>query len=220
MNKMNLKNNMAFSLVELLVSVAIFTALIAAIYGILNTGRTTWYTTDSINQLQENLRQTVLRVSQELRESGSDKNGVMQIMIGNNTGVNGSDTVKFSMPIICHNGDSVIDVNGDVTNWGAHYTWGCQNSSCMDADDSCTVIDYKYVQYEIDANGQLIRKVLNDASSFVKQDIFAQNISDLQANFSADNNVLTLTVTASRNTDQNRIVTKTDTINIYLRNRG
>ena len=219
-NMRKIKIKKAFTLVELLVSIAIFTALMAVLSGIFTTGRNTWFTTDANIQLQENLRQTILRLSEELRETGSDKNGVMQVTIGNNTGVGGSDTVKFSVPIICHNGDSLLDVNGDVTNWGAHNTWGCTSSSCMDGDDSCTVIDYKYIQYEIDANGQLLRKVLNGASSLIKQDIFAQHISDFQVSLSVDNNVISLAVTASRNTGQGKIVTRTDTTNIYLRNQG
>ena len=209
------------SLVELMVVVAILTALIAGLFTVLGAARISWTTTDANNQLVDNLRQTIAKVSKELGQSGSSGGGaMMQVIIGNGAGVGGSDTIKFSIPVICHSGDSLIDSSGSVSYWGAPLTWGCTTSSCMDADDVCATVDYKYLQYEINASNQLLRKVLNAASSTVRTDVVAQNISDFQAAISADNNVVTLTITASRVSDSRKTVSMTNTTDVYLRNRG
>jgi len=124
------------------------------------------------------------------------------------------------MPVQCEVGASVIDASGDVAYWGAPLTWGCTDSSCMDADDDCTTVDYKYVEYRIDSNNQLLRRVLDVGFNVIREEIFAQNITDLQAVMSGDQNAITLTFTVLKNTALNRQISTTSSINVYLRNRG
>ena len=216
---MKIQNKKGFTLVEVLIVVAIIAVMIRGIFLTLSTGQNTWMTTDVQIQLQDNLRITMDRVSKELRESGSAA-GVMKITINDAAGVNGSDIIKFSVPILCNAGTSIINANGDVAYWGAPLTWGCTDSTCMDADDDCNTADYSFIQYELDANKQLIRKVLNPGANVIRQDVFAQNISDFQASLSADQNVVTLMVTAFKTTNLKRQVTATKSMDVLLRNRG
>jgi len=212
-------NIRGFSLVEMMVVMAIFSVMGAVILGVLMTGRDSWHTTDTQISLRENVRIIMSRVSRELQESGSS-GGSMQVTIDNGGGVNGSDILRFSMPVICQQGGVVIDANGDVAYWGAPLTWGCSIFSCMDGDDDCSTVDYKFVEYKMDGNNQLLRRVLNPALTAVREDVFAENVTDFQVVLGADSNLATLTVTVSRDTESNRTITSTESINVFFRNRG
>lgn len=224
MNNMKTKtinSTNGFTMVELMIVVAILTAMMGGLYMTLATGQDTWMNTDTQISLQENIRLTLDRVSKEVRETGSNAGGGMELTMFDGTGVNGSDIIRFAMPVICEAGETIIDANGDVNNWGAPLTWGCTDSTCMDADDDCDTVDYRWVEYRIDNNNQLLRRTLDNAASVVRTDIFAHNISDFQVQYvGAGQEVVRLTVTATRNTNANRTVTEATSIDITLRNRG
>ncbi|MFA5089166.1 MAG: prepilin-type N-terminal cleavage/methylation domain-containing protein [Candidatus Omnitrophota bacterium] len=209
-----------FSLVEVLVVTLILAAIIAGGYTILASGESAWFTTDANIYLSENLRQTVQRISAELRESGSNSLGVMQVSINDGAGVNGTDILRFSVPIVCEAGGTVISSSGDVNHWGAPLTWGCDSPSCMDADNDCSSIDYRYVEYQINANNDLLRRVLDNSGSVVREDIFAQGIVDFQVSLSADQNVVTLICSAQKVSALSRVMSASRTAQVYLRNRG
>ncbi len=209
-----------FTLVELMIVVVILAIMIGGAYFALTTGESTWFSTDASITVQQNLRQTVEKMTRELTESGLDQNGVAQYTVNDGTGVNGSDTIRFSIPVICHTGDNVIDANTDVAHWGAPLTWGCTSSSCMDADDVCATVEYKYVYYLLGNNNQLLRRVLNPGGVTIREDILADGILDLQMTVSADLKVITLNITAQKNSALNRLITAATSIQVFLRNRG
>ena len=256
-----MRQTQGFTLVELLVTTLIFTVVLAGLYAALLAGQSAWSTTDTQIRLQEGLRGTLQRVAAELEESGSDKNGVMQVTISDNTGTNSSDILTFSVPMcVCSN--TPIDNNGDVTSWGAPLSWGKTNcpsditlstngkisichlppgnpnntqdlevaSSALDAHlshgdwlgtcTSCSVSNNKSVRYLIDTNSRLLRRVLNTANAVVHEDVMALNVNNFQAVFSANQNIVTLTVTTLLNTDQKRQISISRSLNVYLHNRG
>jgi len=213
-------NNNGFSLMEILVVTLIMSMILGGVYMSLATGKDVWMTTNGQIVLQENLRSIMEKVSSELRESGSNGLGVMQVTLNDGAGLNNSDTIRFSIPVICETGGTIMDVNGDVANWGAPFTWGCSDSTCMDADDDCLTVDYQFIQYQIDANNRLLRLVMNPALATVNTTIFGENIIDVQATLSGDQNVLTITLSAQRTTEGNRVMTMTSTFDVFLRNRG
>lgn len=198
----------------------ILVVMINVMYLSLTAGNESWHTTNTQIQLQESLRLTGSRISKELRESGADENGNSKLSISDNTGVSNTDVLTFSIPILCETGGSVMDADGNVAHWGAPLTWGCHDASCMDADDDCASTDYNEVSYELDANAQLIRKVLSTSGVTVRQDVFAQNISDFQVSINTEETMVTITITAEKNADSNRQLSADNTINVYLRNRG
>ena len=219
MNKLR-KNNSGFTLVELMVAMGIFLLMFAGVSMTMTTGQDTWATADNYIELQKSVRLSVEKISKELRESGSDQAGTMKVTILDNTGNNNTDVLRFSMPVFCQVGGTIIDSNADVSHWGAPLTWGCKSSTCMDADNDCNTVEYSKVEYSIDANQQLVRKVLNSGNGTVRQEVFAQNISDFQVSLSADNNVVSLAVTVTKTSVSRRPVTFTSTNNVFLRNRG
>lgn len=218
---------MGFGLVETLLAVGIMSGVMAGVSVVLGAGKTSWSNTDAQIDLQESIRRTIEKVSREVQESGTDKNGVIQVTILDAGGINNSDIIRFSVPIVCEAGTSVMDANGDVANWGAALTWGCTDSSCMDADNSCLTLDYASTEYLIDANDQLVRRVLNAANNPIRTDVFAQNVTDLQVWLNVDlvnpelhQRIVTFSLTVQKDTDENRTITATNSVNIYLRNRG
>lgn len=217
MNNFTFCKKYGVTLIEMMMAVAIFVIVVTGVYGALSAGRSTWADSETSVQLQQNLRLVLEKITRELQESGFDKNGTWQVSI-NAGGVNGSSILKFSIPVICHNGDSVIDANGDVAYWGAPLTWGCTSYSCMDADNTCATVDYKYLQYAIDSSNQLLRKVLNNASNLVQQTIIAGNITGFTVANSADQKVVTLVITAQKTSGTGRSISASATMNVYLRN--
>ncbi|MBI5416185.1 MAG: prepilin-type N-terminal cleavage/methylation domain-containing protein [Candidatus Omnitrophica bacterium] len=84
----------------------------------------------------------------------------------------------------------------------------------------CSIMNNKYIEYRIDAGSQLLRRVLSDANVVVKEEIVADNINDLQAVFSANQNIVTLTATVRANTVFGKQVTVSRSLNVRLKNRG
>jgi len=217
---LKINSNTGFSLVELMVAMAILVAMMGGVYMSMAAGQNSWANTALQIELQENLRLTLEKVSKELRESGSNGAGAMQVTINDNTGFNSSDVIRFFIPVVCEAGQTIIDNNGDVANWGAPLTWGCTESTCMDADDDCSTVEYSYLEYGINNNNQLERRVRDGSNALVRTDVFAQKISDFQAAISADQNEVTLTVTALGTSIKRRTMTMTDSMVVFLRNRG
>ena len=218
-NSTDIAEQKGFSLVELMVVMFILLIVVGGSFMILSSGQSAWFTTDTSIQVEENLRQGLGRLTRELSESGLDKNSILQMAITDNGGVNNSDILKFSIPVVCQTGASVMDANGDVAYWRAPLTFGCMGSSCMDADNDCNTVDYKSLEYEMNSSNQLIRRVLNAVDGLVRQDIVARNINDFQATLSADQKVVTLVLTGQANSPLNRVVTASKTVDVKLRNR-
>ena len=255
-----MRQTQGFTIVELLVTTLIFSVILVGMYSALLAGQSAWSTTDTQIRLQEALRQTLQRVAKELRESGSDANGVMQVAIADNTGTNSTDVLTFSVPMcVCSN--IPINNNGDVANWGAPLSWGKTNcpsditlaangkisichlppgnpnnkqdleiaTAALDAHLShgdwlgactpCSISGNKSVEYTINSSNQLLRRVRNSVNTIVKEEIMSANITNFQAVLSADQNIVTLTVTALANTTQNRQITVSRVLNVRLKNK-
>ena len=121
---------------------------------------------------------------------------------------------------ICHlppgNPNNRQDLEIAVAALDTHLSHGDWLGSCT----SCSVTNNKYIEYSIDASKNLLRKVLDNANMVVKTETVAENITNLQAVFSANQNIVTVTVTALLNTDQKRQISVSRSLNIHLRNRG
>ena len=128
-----------FTLAEVMIVTLLFSVIVAAGSMVFISGQSIWTVMDSNIRMQENLRRMMQRVSAELQESGTDKNGVFQVFVSDNTGINGSDVLRFSVPI-CPCGVQPMDEDGEVYAWGAPFQWG--QSGCSD-------------QYPVGQNGKV-----------------------------------------------------------------
>ena len=258
---MRLKGNQGFSLLEIMAATLMLSVIATAGSILFISGQSAWIVTDTEIQLQENSRQILLRASMELQESGTDKDGVLQVNILNNSGVNGSDILQFSVPI-CACGTSVVDENADVKSWGAPLTWGqagCssdyvvgQNNKVeichlppgnpenkhtingsinsvrahlahgdwIGACDACDPYNYtnRTIEYILNTEGQMLRRVLDSDGAVVNSVIFANNLSNFQVSINGDQTVVTIAVDLLKNTLKNRTITKSANIEVFLRN--
>ncbi len=261
---MKIKEKNGFTLVEAIVVMGIFSLIMGGASLVLFSGQSVWATLDGDIQIQESLRNAMEKVSKEIKQSGSDGAGVMQLTIYDGTGVNASDVIRFSVPV-CTCSNIVIDENGDVASWGAPLAWGSlscitdvntitpgangkvdichhppgnpENTQDLNVAISavsahlahgdwvgtcspCTEDGNKFIEYRINVSNQLIRRVLTSTAVTVKDDVVAQNISNLQAALNADQDMVIMAVTVSRTTALNRVMTRTAIMDIILENIG
>lgn len=203
----------AFSLVEVLISVFVFTIVSGGLYIVLAGGQSTWHTTDVSVQLQQNLRQAMQRVTRELHESGFDSAGIAQVTIQEGAGLNNSDMLQFKVPGDWDADGDILD-NSNHLEWGSYLLWASANPACG-AVPSCKNFS---VQYFIDTDGRFKRRVLNDTGSTVRTDTLVERITDFQV--TRNGNIVMLQLTAQRSTVFGRSLTSTLRADVYLRNRG
>ena len=205
-----MKHN-GFTMVEMMVVSLLVIGIVGGLYFIFSTGQASWFATDADIRLRNSLRKSLQRISMELRQSRSD-----QKFVFDNTGVGGSDIVRFSVPIICKADGSLIDSNGDIPNWGAPLNWGCTTLACMDQDQDCSVIEYKYVEYLLNNDQELRREILDAGVNLVKSDLVASGITDFQV---TDNGTMVhLSASAQRQGDNNRLLSAQAELDVFLRN--
>jgi len=208
---MDMRGSRGFTLPEVLIAVAILAATVGITAQIFLSGQNTWFTSDAKIRMQENLRKTLYRVAAELRQSKSTQQNIF-----NGTGPNSSDSIRFSIPVVCQSGGAYLDTSGNVANWGAPLKWGCSSYTCMDADASCSTVEYKYIEYRINSSKRLIREVLDENLVVKQTDTMADDITDLQISISG--NVVTLTATATVTAANKRTLTASASLQVYLRN--
>ena len=118
-----IRSNMGFNLMEMIVITLLLSIVLLAGSMLFMAGQSSFFLTSVRADLQENSRQSLQRISFELQESGRDSAGNLKVSILDGTGVNGSDILRFSVPL-CICGVSPIDTNGYVNRWGAPSQWG------------------------------------------------------------------------------------------------
>ncbi len=137
-------SNTGFSLVEAMVMTLLFAIILGAGTMVFVSGQNAFSLTSVRADLQENAHRTLQRISYELQESGRDSSGLLKVSILDGTGVNGTDILRFSIPI-CVCGVSPIDTNGNVSRWGAPLTWGkggCSTNYALDINGNVNICHY------------------------------------------------------------------------------
>ena len=66
-----MKNTKAFTLIELMIAMAIFSIILGAIYSVLSMGRTSYYTGDIQIVVQQEARKAMDKMTREIREASS-----------------------------------------------------------------------------------------------------------------------------------------------------
>ena len=231
-------NRRGMTFAELLMALGIFSFLLMVIYALMGNARMVYFDVTTSTELRNTLRLSLQKMEMELRNTGYDSCGTAKFEITNGAGVNGSDFVRFSIPVVCSTTATVLDcvntANGAAANcddvdrcvapkhnispghWGAPLTWGCNNSSCMDADNSCATVEYQYVQYALDSANELVRQVLNPAAAIVTTAVLGKDITTLT--FNVNGQVVTVTATAQKKSSTGRLMTETISQNIRLLN--
>lgn len=120
---------------------------------------------------------------------------------------------------ICHlttNPDTQTDTQVTPAELDDHLTHGDWLGSCT----ACSIAGNKFVEYAIDADNQLLRRVRNNVNTLVKEETIADDVTGFQAVFNGNQDIVTLSVTALANTTQNRQITVSRSLNVRLKNKG
>jgi type II secretory pathway pseudopilin PulG len=211
-----MKKTNSFTLVEIMIVAVIFILVIGGIFTVLAIGRFSWQQTETSIELQQDLRKAMMRLTKELRESGFDSIGNPQVTIQDGIGQNNTDILRFLIPVDYDNDGDIIDIGGNIE-WGAPTLWANKDPDCEAPGDNCQYLNYK-IEYLINAQNQFIRRILDVDNVVVREDNYANNILDFQV--SRDDRIVTITITARKDTVFGRTITKSLTSDIYLRNQG
>jgi|GEM_PF-894822 len=206
-----------FTLIETMVAVGILVFLTMVIFGLLSASQSAYNDADTGIQLRDILREADQKISWELSHTGHDGGGVSQFTIFFGTGANGSDKIRFSVPVACDTTSSFLTTAGSPSHWGAYLTWGCDKVSCADADGNCATVEYKYIQYALNADGTIVRSALGPLMTVVAQQTIASNITDLHFATSGVNS-LTFTLNARLKSPTGRTVTATTNQTVHYMN--
>lgn len=199
------------TLIELMTTTLILMVMLVLVMGIFLAGQNSWLLSDVTIQIQEDLRKVLQRATVELRQTRLN-----QQFIFDGVGPGGSDAVRFSIPVICQSGGTLVDNNVDIAHWGAPLTWGCASSTCMDKDNNCSTVDYKFVEYRLNNNNQFVRDVLDPGLTLVRRDIIAEDVTNFQVSLSGS--VMTLTASVQVMAGNRRVVNTSASVGVLLRN--
>lgn len=211
-----LNKNRSFTLVEVMIVSLLFIIIFGGILTILSISRYSWYQTDVEIELQQDLRKAMTRVTKELRESGFNSAGTSMVTIQDGAGAGGSDILSFYVPVDYDNDGDIVDASGNIQ-WGASTLWANKDPNCEAPGDNCQYLNYK-VEYLINANNQFIRRSIDNSGNTVREDLYANNVVDFQASRTDD--VVSLELTARKDTVFGRTITKIISSELYLRNKG
>jgi len=189
----------AFTLIELMVTVAIFTVVIGASYAVLNAVGTNWRSGDTSIELQEDVRQLLDSVAFELFETAPS-----MVTIGA-----GNSSITFQIPVD-ENGsgtwenlgaagvfylEDALDASGDII-WGAYLR---QEDRTVDS----STLGFgnrqgRSISFLLVGN-ELRRRVLAADSSILEDFMLSDDIAS--ASFSLDANaVVSITINAQKQT--------------------
>jgi prepilin-type N-terminal cleavage/methylation domain-containing protein len=214
-----------YSMVELMVTMVIFLSLLGAVATTMNVGEDSWPTVAADLEIREITRDARERITREFQNSGINQDGVSQMQVIAGNGADGTDVVKFAVPILCDENQGWIDDNGEIAHWGATLTWRCSCSEgdrsciteCMDPDGDCANIEYSHIQYVKNPLDQLIRQVINFNGDVLRSDLIAENVTDFQVE-PTDRCLYTFRMTVRKSTPRKRDMELTSVWQVHARN--
>ncbi len=213
----------AFTLVEIMVVIAIFTIVIGAFYAIMASGRMGWYSGDTRIELQEDLRQAMDTMTYELSASApTDTAGNPIVTIGG-----GGSFITFQVPVDGNasgswedtDGDGQDDfyledtldpLNNDNIRWGA-YLRG-ENRIVASGARAGRRIRYILV------GDELKRRIFNAAGTVVEDFLLADDAQNLNFVRPASN-VIVITVDARKLTIGRHPINYSLSTTVYLKSK-
>ena len=189
-----------FTLLEMMVVLAIFAIISGAIFMTMSSGRISWQTNEAAVQIQEDLRRGLRTIGQELRESGRVDSTAHVVINGSN------DVIVFQIPIDANSATPEFDLSAGQILWGAEGTVGY-------------ALRYR-------RNGsQLMRDLVDSfslgASTVGTARVLANNITSVvftQVPASGDITGVDTALTAQKTSLAQHMMTLTETLHVVLRN--
>ena len=101
-----------FTLIEVIVALSIFTLMILAIFGMMDLGRSSWFTGNLAVEIRQEIIKSFMTIEKELRKTASS-----QISLASGTN---SNSITFRVP-------QDIDMDGDILNASGNIEWSVGN---------------------------------------------------------------------------------------------
>src|SRR3989338_6579992 len=152
-----MKKHSGFTLIEIMVVMAVFSIIVSSLFSILTIGRNSWYQGGTAVDVQQEARKAMDKMVRELRESGSQKQNLPA-------------SSPYSANGIIFQISTGVDSNGEII-WGATTNWA-------DSSDPHTGYAIKYYLN----NNKIYRSILSSypSGTVVGADtIMANNIQSL-----------------------------------------
>ena len=190
-----------FTLIEMIIVVAIFSIVTAAIFMTMASGRQSWQTNEASVQVQENVRKGLRMLGQEVRESGREQATSHVLINGTN------DVIVFQVPIDANTVTPEFDLDGSgKIVWGAEATAG------------------HAIRYDLQA-GQLVRQHVDalalDANPVGSAKIVANNMTAVSfTRVPAAGNIkgVNVSLTAQKTSLAQHTLSVSEQLHIVLRN--
>ena len=209
----------AFSLIELMIVTLIFTIIIGAAYSMMTTGTTNWHSGSVKIELQEDGRQVVTMMANELSESAFDK-----ITIGA-----GGTSITFQVPVDETAGadrwedtdaDGIDDFFLENSMVAGNVQWGAYMHR-EDRTVSSAVLGFgnrvgRDIRF-IGVGDEIHRRTLNPAGVVREDIIIADNIQDLRF-IPTSQYVVTITMNSRKLTVEQHTINYPLETAVYLKN--
>jgi prepilin-type N-terminal cleavage/methylation domain-containing protein len=109
-----------FTLIEVIVALSIFTLMILAIFGMMDMGRSSWFTGNLAVEIRQEIIKPFMTMEKELRETASSQ---MNLANGSNSG-----SITFRMPQDNDGDGDVLDALGNIE-WSGDVTYALNANS-------------------------------------------------------------------------------------------
>jgi len=209
----------AFTLIEMMVVAFIFTIVIGASYALMTSGRIGFNTGDTKIELQEDLRDAMDEIVEDLSDSAP-----LQATVGV-----GGASITFQVPVDQNgtgtwedlDGDGIadyylqdtLDATGNIR-WGA-YLWR-EDASVAGTRQGRSVV---YLLVPAATNNELRRRVITAANVVVEDVTLANDIQALTFTRTA-NDVITVAINGNKTTADRYPINYNLTTSVFLKNGG
>lgn len=209
MRRVEARTQKGFTLVELVMTGALFSLLSLSLFAVLNMANVIFHTNDVYSRLNTNAMQTLRSISKEVGETSPN---VTPSRL-NITTVSGNSVVRFQVPVDWDNdGDATSGTTNPSVEWGAYTLINQGQSGTLGG----------WIRYSV-SNNQLVRDVLDAGLVQVagSSNVVANNVQSFTVTQSGSAIVMTLTVQVVDVRGQNgaqRTFSRTFTSRTLLRN--
>ncbi|MDP3921113.1 MAG: prepilin-type N-terminal cleavage/methylation domain-containing protein [Candidatus Omnitrophota bacterium] len=229
------KHDSGFTLVEMVLSVALFSMVLVALYATLDMARVIFNTGSAYSQVTQSVMQTLRFIS---REIGQTSPNLVPVHFELEADDDGNSIVRFQIPVDWDNdGDAIEGTLDPDVEWGAYDDAG-QTRAChadtpgtpeCDEPDHAEILD-RWVRYRViegptedDGDEQLVREVLDADKNLIEgsASVVSNNVAAFNVGRDGESVQMTLTVTVAHETARDggtRNVDSTFTSRTLLRN--
>ncbi len=185
---MKINNERGFTLLELMVGVAISSVLLYCVFLVMTMSETIFRSNDLFSQLDQGNMQVLRSINREI--SQTSPNAAPAHLVITTSGSN--NIVRFQIPVDWDN-DGDADTGGlnPQTEWGAYDNPGETSNGRLNA----------WVRYSVNSSNQLIREVLDSSLNTISglSQVISNNVQTFTVTKSSSNVTMNLSLRASDN---------------------